>query len=299
MVLKIDLEKAYDRLEWGFIRDTLDKAGFSSIWCRHIMNCVESSRMAILWNGEPMEWFRPTRGIRQGDAMSPFLFALCIERLSHIIGKSVLDGRWKGIQVTRNSLIISHLLFADDMVLFSEVNMEQINVIKDFLENFSKLSGQRVNFHKSSIFFSPHVEEDRAMAITSAACIPRVTDLGKYLGTPSVHGRIKASLFEPMIEGIYSRLNGWKTNQLSMAGRVVIAQSVLCSIPFVMQTIAIPKGVCEEIEKIVRRFIWGGMHLVKWDKVTRPKSEGGLGIRNIESMNLALLAKLGWRLLTN
>lgn len=78
MVLKIDLEKAYDRLEWSFIQETLHMASFNTDWSRNIMHCVESSYMSILWNGEPMKRFKPSRGIRQGDAMSPFLFVLCI-----------------------------------------------------------------------------------------------------------------------------------------------------------------------------------------------------------------------------
>lgn len=194
--------------------------------------------------------------------MSPFLFALCIERLSHIIEEAVNQGRWKGIQASRSSPTASHLFFADDMVLFSEATLEQVHVIKDCLKRFSEISGQRVNFHKSSIFFSAHIDEDRANAITTVAGIPRVSDLGRYLGTPSVHGRIKSNLFTPMIETITNRLNGWKMKQLSMAGPVTLAQSVLCAIPnFIMQTSIIPKGVSETVEKIVRQFIWGACTL--------------------------------------
>lgn len=185
-----------------------------------------------------------------------------------------------------------------------------MEVIKNCLEKFSKMSGQKVNFHKSNTYFSPYVDEGKTSKIVALAGIPRAMDLGRYLGTPSIHGRMKMSLFSEVLEHINARLNGWRAKQLSFSGRVVLAQSVLSAIPYhFMQTNLFPKGICKEIERIIRRFIWkgsgnknqGGIHLVKslkWDKITRPKQEGGLGIRNLEGMNLAFLAKLGWCLVT-
>lgn len=72
MIMKIDLEKAYDCLGWDFIRDTLKIAGFNHAWFRNIMHCVESSSLAILWNGEPLDWFKPSRGIKQRRCNVPF-----------------------------------------------------------------------------------------------------------------------------------------------------------------------------------------------------------------------------------
>lgn len=85
MAIKIDLEKAYDRLSWDFIQDTLDDVGFNSTWVRIIMECIRTPRMAVLWKGKRLHWFRPSRGVRQGDAMSLAIFVLCIERLSRMI----------------------------------------------------------------------------------------------------------------------------------------------------------------------------------------------------------------------
>lgn len=92
MVLKIDLEKAYNKLSWGFISDSLQATCFNHSWVTNIMKCVESPRLVVLWNRERLDWINPSRGIRQGDEISPYLFVICIERLSHIICNEVYKG---------------------------------------------------------------------------------------------------------------------------------------------------------------------------------------------------------------
>lgn len=101
MLLKLDLEKAYDRLRWDFLEDTLRAAGLSENWVKRIMECVSGPSMCILWNGEKSESFKPSRGLRQGDPLSPYLFVLCMERLCQLIEKAVEDKRWKPIRLSR------------------------------------------------------------------------------------------------------------------------------------------------------------------------------------------------------
>ena len=128
MLIKIDLEKAYDRLSWSFIRDTLEKLGVPNTWIMNIMNCVETTRMSVLWNGKKLDWFKPTKGIRQGDAISPFLFVLCIERLGHIINQPVNAGKWKPINLSKRGPPVSPLFFADHL-LFAEASEHQMAII--------------------------------------------------------------------------------------------------------------------------------------------------------------------------
>lgn len=129
-------------------------------------------------------------------------------------------------------------------------------------------------------------------------------DLGRYLGVPSLHGRITKDHCKNIMDRVQSRLEGWKTRFLSLAGRQVLVQSVLNAIPtYAMQTMLIPKGVCDAIDKTTRNFLWGGdgtvrkTSMINWNTVTLPKKEGGLGIKSMRSLNMALLSKLGWRLL--
>lgn len=226
---------------------------------------------------------------------------MCIEQLSHVIRDAVRKGSWKGIQLSRDGPLLSHLLFADDMVLFSEATEEQIVVIKNCLERFSEASGQRVSFTKSQITFSHNVNPVLANRISTIACMQQTEDMGRYLGVPYIHGRVTGSLFNPMLTRIDARLEGWRAKYLSLAGKITLAQSVLTTIPFyTMQSTLLPVGVCDIIDKKVRNFIWGSndgercMHLVKWNTVTRAKTHGGLGIRKARDMNLAFLAKVRW-----
>lgn len=122
---------------------------------------------------------------------------------------------------------------------------------------------------------------------------------------PSFHRRIKKEQLNHIMDKIDKHLEGWKVKQLSLAGRVILSQAVLNAISFyTMQSTNLPRGICENVERKVRQFIWGGSRdqcvcsLVKRDNVTKPKDNGGLGIRRLRDMNKAFMAKLGWKLLT-
>lgn len=93
MAIKVNLEKAYDRLRWDFIRDTLIQANFPPDMVNLIIQCITSTRMRVLWNGDTSDEFIPSRGIRQGDPLSPYIFMLCMERLAHIIKDSVSNNQ--------------------------------------------------------------------------------------------------------------------------------------------------------------------------------------------------------------
>lgn len=112
MTIKIDLENAYDRLRWEFIRDTLIRMQIPIRLAETIMQCVDSAELQILWNRSPDESFKPSRGICQGDPFSPYLFVMCMERLSHIIDEAVDNGEWKPVKCSRQGPPLFHLFFA-------------------------------------------------------------------------------------------------------------------------------------------------------------------------------------------
>lgn len=153
MLLKLDLEKAYDRIRWDFLEETIKAAGLSEGWVRRIMECVKGPSMSILWNGEKTAPFMPERGLRQGDPLSPYLFVLCIERLCHLIEVSVGKREWKPIGISRGGPKLSHICFADDLILFAEASVAQVRVIRRVLDRFCIASGQKVNLEKSKILF--------------------------------------------------------------------------------------------------------------------------------------------------
>ncbi|XP_074287668.1 uncharacterized protein LOC141612819 [Silene latifolia] len=151
MAIKIDLEKAYDRLRWDFIEHTLTDMNLPILFINTIMECVSTTSMQILWNGETTEKFIPTRGVRQGDPLSSYLFVMCLEKLQQAIDERVRYTDWLPIPICKGGPKISNLFFADDMVLFAEARADQAMVIKYVLDNFCKASGEKFIYKGTSI----------------------------------------------------------------------------------------------------------------------------------------------------
>ncbi|KAK4269265.1 hypothetical protein QN277_022449 [Acacia crassicarpa] len=145
MVVKIDLEKAYDRMSWSFLEKVLEDIGFNEQFRRVVKGCIRSANTAILWNGSKQEVFAPSKGLRQGDPLSPYLFVLGMEKLSHMITDEVNNGRWKALRMGRHGVEISHLLFADDLLLICEADRANMSTVMEVLHRFGEVSGQRVN----------------------------------------------------------------------------------------------------------------------------------------------------------
>ena len=140
MAIKIDLEKAYDKLDWNFVNQTLQEVGVSAHLRNLIWHCISTSSMNVLWNGEPTEEFFSCRGIHQGDPLSPYLFVPCIERLSHLIQTSIFKGFWKPIFLSPRGPPLTHLCFADDLFILAESSLSQVEVIKFCLDTFATSS---------------------------------------------------------------------------------------------------------------------------------------------------------------
>ncbi|GAU38532.1 hypothetical protein TSUD_320040 [Trifolium subterraneum] len=144
-VVKVDLSKAYDKISWEFIWRILCEIKLPVNMVNLIMHAVTSIETNVKWNGARAEYFRPQRGIRQGDPISPYLFVLCMDKLSHLILHVVNQGAWRGIQAGRNGPMVSHLMFADDLLLFGEATEAQMQCVTTILNTFCGLSGQEAN----------------------------------------------------------------------------------------------------------------------------------------------------------
>lgn len=151
IVLKLDFEKAYDSINWEFLFSMLSNFGFGSKWINWMKECVSTARISILVNGSPTPEFSPQRGLRQGEPLSPFLFNIVAEGLNILLSRAVQIGLIKGATLGSNDIIITHLQFADDTILFSEARREEVINIKRILRCFEILSGLKINYHKSVI----------------------------------------------------------------------------------------------------------------------------------------------------
>ena len=130
------------------------KLGFPGDWVDKVMSCVTSPSFSVLINGKPFGMIHPTRGIRQGDLLSPYLFLLCAEGFTSLLQKAVLEGNIQGVSICRRAPRISHLLFTDDSLLFCRATYKETKVVLEILKLYAEASSQCINMDKSSVFFS-------------------------------------------------------------------------------------------------------------------------------------------------
>ena len=230
MVIKIDLGKAYDHLEWSFIKDTLTLFKFLSHLISLIMSCVSSSSISILFNGGALDSFQPSRGLRQGDSLSPYLFIMCMEILGALITDKCKDNLWDPISASKGGLPFSHLFFADDLVLFAKADVKNCRAIREVLDTFCEISDQKVNVGKSRVFFSPNLDHGCREELCNILEFRSTPSLDKYLGFPLKH-TLSLQDFRAVIERVQGKLAGWKAHLLSFAGRLVLTQATLSTIP--------------------------------------------------------------------
>ena len=304
MAIKIDLEKAYDQLEWSFIRDTLTLFKIPNHLITLIISCVSFSSISILFNGGALEHFLPSRGIRQGDPLSPYLFILCMEVLGAFIADKCYSKHWNPIKASQSGPAFSHLFFADDLVHFARADRKNCIAIREVLDSFCSISVQKVSYEKSRVFFSPNVSSEVRSELSDILGFRFTPSLGKYLGFPIKNSAIPQN-FRFIIERVQSRPAEWKANLLSFDGRLVLTQAVTTTIPnYAMQCVALPAKILNSIDRLSSNFLWGSseskkrLHLVSWKKIAKPKKDGSLGIQAAKVKNVANLAKLNWRLYT-
>ena len=305
MALKIDLEKAYDKLEWSFIRDSLIRENLPTNLIELIMSCVSTVSTSLLFNGEALDPIHPSRGIRQGDPLSPYLFILCMDFISQLIEEKCSGNLWQAIKTSQSGLAFSHLLFADDLVFFARADYVNCSAIKDVWDDFCSVSGQTVSEAKSRVYFSPNVDRDTRESLCDILGFASTPNLSKYLRIPINHLGSSSQNYNFILDRVRQKLVGWKANMLSLAGRSVLIQASLATIlAYVMQCTHLSGKILEGIDRVNRNFLWGSseatkkIHWVGWQKVTKPKDEGGLGLQTAKGRNISLLARLNWRLST-
>lgn len=152
LAIKIDIAKAFDTLDWNFLLKVLNAFGFSPLFCNWIHTILHSAKLSISINGKHEGFFACSRGVRQGDPLSPLLFGLAEEVLSRGLTKLVEEGKLKPLKDTRNINIPSHILYADDVMLFCKGSSSNIQVFSTFFAKYAEISGQAINPQKSTIF---------------------------------------------------------------------------------------------------------------------------------------------------
>ncbi|CAN1315223.1 LINE-1 retrotransposable element ORF2 protein [Linum perenne] len=302
LVFKLDIEKAFDHVNWECLLRVISKMGFDSKWTSWISACISSARFSILVNGEAAGYFGSTRGLRQGDSLSPLLFISVMEVLSRMLLMAQEEGLVSGFYMNpgNSGEKANHLFFADDSLVFCEASATQVTNLAAILICFECISGLKINFHKTEMFPVGDVPDAANLASLfgcSSASLPST-----YLGLPFGSRGFTKKLWDPVIDSLGKRLQTWKARFLSFGGRLTLIKSVLSSLPvYFLSLFKAPSSVILALERIQNRFLWSGVsdsekiHWINWNLVKTPRSLGGLGVQDLRSLNTALLCKWHWR----
>ncbi|CAM0881391.1 unnamed protein product [Alopecurus aequalis] len=269
VVLKLDFAKAFDSIDWGSLRKVLEARGFPPKWCNWMDVVFHSSMSAILLNGIPGSWILCKRGLRQGDPLSPYLYLLMGDLLQRLFQQD---------EVLRHPLADDAqcpvLQYSDDTLIIFSASVEAAQRAKLLLDQFAQATGLVINFSKSTMV-PMHVDP----ALTAAMQL----ELGCR------------------VEGFLRR---WCSLLLSAGGRIVLLNAVLDALPaYAMGAVALPPALLRAIDALWHAFLWnfegrasGAKCLVASAQVCRPRSEGGLGVRDLSAQNVCLQVKLLHRL---
>lgn len=292
--LKIDLRKAFDTISWNSLFKILRQLQFPNTFIDWVHACISTAMFSIKINGSLAGYFGSTRGLRQGDPLSPYLFVLVMELLSMKLESGTkhqdfnFHWRTKDCQLT-------HLFFADDVLIFCHGSYQSVAIIHSCIHSFSLYSGLIPNVQKSHCFLA-NTDSSTTTRILSLLGFPLGQLPIKFLGVPLISTKLTYTDCKPLIHRLTSRVTSWTASVLAYSGRLQLIKSVLFSIQsFWCSHFMLPKAVLRSIQSILSRFLWKGPSLskygakVSWSTISAPIAEGGLGIKNLLDWNKSLL----------
>ncbi|KAE8821477.1 hypothetical protein D1007_00250 [Hordeum vulgare] len=247
---KLDFQKAYDSLDWSFLRLVMQRCSFDERWCAWIMQLVRSGSTAINVNGGVEPFFQASRGVKQGDPISPLLFNLAVDALAGILDKARLAGHLQGVV---DHLIpggrVTHLQYANDTMLMVVGSDADITHLKFFLLCFEEMSGLKINFDKSEVVVLGFSEEEELRITDNLNC--RLASFpASYLGIPLAESRILVSGFEPLVSWVASRAEPWCGRFTSKGSKTILIGSNLTSLPmYMMGMYILPQSVHSSLDK--------------------------------------------------
>eukprot|EP00253_Pinus_taeda_P014894 PITA_14894 len=305
MVIKLDLANAFDRVRHGFLFDVMMKMGFSITFINWVKACIASPWIAPLVNGRSTEFFKASRGLRQGCPLSPLLYVIQASVLSFQLEFCQQVQTLPSLRMVHNVKDINHAQFADDTLLLGGASINSARSFKKELDICKEASGSKINYSKITIYgWNCSVKDLADIARLLEIKVCQTWESFKYLGIPIFKSTPKVTHWMPLLDKLKLRIQAWGTSWLNTAGKIILIKSVLISMPLFQHSILLaPKTFLSKMDGMLRRFLWEGgknnerrLHLVNWDTIKRPFLEGGLQMRDLATQNLALGSKILWNI---
>ncbi|XP_059277620.1 uncharacterized protein LOC132031700 [Lycium ferocissimum] len=285
VVIKLDMTKAYDRVSWLFLTKVLRQMGFGE--------------MLI---DMPQGFFKSTRGVKQGDPLSPTLFILEAECMSRALNVLHEDGKFKGFGMPKWSPYINHLAYADDTIIFASADDYSLKKVMETLTEYEKTSGQRINKTKSAVYMHEKASEIAVTLVNNVTRIPRKEFPFTYLGVPIYYSRRKIEHYKEISDKVSNRLFSWTGKLLSIGGRITLIKHVLQSMPIhLLSACDPPAGVLANLHRMFAKFFWSksignsSKHWTSWTVLCHPYEEGGLGFRSLQDLKKEHAVLVGWK----
>ena len=260
VICKLDIEKAYDSINWNLLLKVMEKMGFGAKWLRWVWWCISTAKFSVMVNGSPAGFFSSSKGLRQGDPLSPYLFVMGMEVLSVLIRRAMEGGFISGCKIQRNrgrAVHIAHLLFADDTIVFCEAKKEYLTNLSWILFWFEAASGLKINLAKSEVIPVGEVQRIEELAVELGCRVGKLPSV--YLGLPLGVPNKAAYGWDGIEEKMRRRLALWKSQYISKGGRITLIKSTMGSMPvYQMSLFRMPMSVARRLEKLQREFLWGG-----------------------------------------
>lgn len=302
--MKIDIAKAFDSVNWSFLLTTLKALSVPDQFIKWIELCVCTPTFSVQVNGELAGFFQSKRGLRQGCELSPYLFVICMNVLSSMIDSAAKRDQI-GYHPRCKNILLTHLCFADDLLVFTDGTKRSIEGVLKIFEDFAEISGLKISLEKSTLYtagISSTQEEDILSRFPFASGQLPV----RYLGLPLLTRKMTVNDYMPLVEKIRKKMKLWTGRLLSHGGRLQLISSVITSLAnFWLSAFRLPSSCLKEIESLCSAFLWLGPELktskakVSWKDICLPKEEGGLGLRPLKEINIVLCLKLVWRIISN
>ncbi|XP_074315209.1 uncharacterized protein LOC141651393 [Silene latifolia] len=289
-LIKVDIKKAFDSLQWDFIDDMLKIYGFPDQFRKWIMGCITNTWFSLKLNGGISGYFQGQSGVRQGDPLSPYLIVLSMEILSKYL-RTVCQGKQVSYHPKCSKLNLTHLIFADDLMIFIRGDCPSVHAIKDVLHNFAQHSSLDANVEKTNIYFGGVAPDVVQSILQDTGYAPGHFPF-RYLGIPLHTSRLTNNMYDQLITKVHRAVQHWSSQLLSYAGRSHLINSVIFGLESYWSSfVLLPR---EGIPDIGRRMLFKS-----WTTICTPWSAGGFNIKDIQAWNHYLMIKWLWKLSEN